>query len=98
VIFNIQSSPQFGKLIDFTVYADFSIEDTKIQKPHCLSIADSEQLANTNASRCTINSNENITRLDREPVDDRLGPSRIERISINRVVQLSSDKLAIYML
>jgi len=68
----MESSAQSGQWIDFTVFADSSLRN-KVQKSQYLSMAASEPAADTNSSMYSIYSNENITRLDRESVDDHLG-------------------------
>ena len=75
LLFNTPNSPQAGQWIDFEVYADPSVQDIHRQKPHYLTIAASEPVANINVSREVIHSNENITRLDNEPVTDSGLPS-----------------------
>jgi aldose sugar dehydrogenase len=60
-------SDQWG---EFKVYADSSLQDINIQKDHYLNIATSEPAANTNGSRFTVYSNENITLLDHEPENE----------------------------
>jgi glucose/arabinose dehydrogenase len=74
LLFSTSNSPESGQWFDFKVYADRYVQDIHRQKPHYLSIAALGPDANTNTSK-VIHSNENIIRLDNEPVTDSGLPS-----------------------
>jgi aldose sugar dehydrogenase len=73
LLFSTPNSQQTGQWNDFKAYAYSSLQETHVQKAHYLTVAAPIPDANTNESRHTTYSNENITRLDHEPVIENTG-------------------------
>jgi len=73
LLFNTPNSQQTGQWNDFKAYAYSSLQETHVQKTHHLTVAPPIPGTNTNESRHSTYSNENITRLDQEPVIENSG-------------------------